>query len=182
MGACATSSSARCAGPTSTCWATSNNAVYVDYLQEARVDMLRVHARDRRADDLAEGVVVVRHEVQYVAPLTFRFEPVRIETWVTQIRAASFTLAYEVFDETAEGRRVYLRATTVLTPYVFAHRASAPAGSGGACRARALPRGPAPGTACDAGPQRLTEGRVSRSTTTCTCGSPTSTPTATSTT
>ena len=46
-----------------------NNAVYVDYLQEARVDMLRVHARDRRADDLAEGVVVVRHEVQYVAPL-----------------------------------------------------------------------------------------------------------------
>ena len=97
-----------------------NNAVYVDYLQEARVDMLRVHARDRRADDLAEGVVVVRHEVQYVAPLTFRFEPVRIETWVTEIRAASFTLAYEVFDETAEGRRVYLRATTVLTPYVFA--------------------------------------------------------------
>ncbi len=39
---------------------------------------------------------------------------------MTEIRAASFTLAYEVFDETAEGRRVYLRATTVLTPYVFA--------------------------------------------------------------
>ena len=97
-----------------------NNAVYVDYLQEARVDMLRVHARDQRADDLAEGVVVVRHEVQYVAPLAFRFEPVRIETWVTEIRAASFTLAYEVFDETDDGRRVYLRATTVLTPYVFA--------------------------------------------------------------
>ena len=97
-----------------------NDVVYVDYLQEARVDMLRVHARDRRADDLAEGVVVVRHEVEYVAPLTFRFEPVRIETWVTEIRGASFTLAYEVFDETAGGRQVYLRAKTVLTPYVFA--------------------------------------------------------------
>src|SRR5215211_4723540 len=94
-----------------------NNVVY---LQEARVDMLRVHARDRRADDLAEGVVVVRHEVQYVAPLAFRFQPVRIETWVTEIRAASFTLAYEVFDETDDGRQIYLRATTVLTPYVFA--------------------------------------------------------------
>ena len=42
-----------------------NNVVYVDYLQEARVDMLRTHAPDSRADDLAEGVVVVRHEVTY---------------------------------------------------------------------------------------------------------------------
>lgn len=98
-----------------------NNVVYVDYLQEARVDMLRVHAPDTRADDLAEGVVVVRHEVSYRAPLTFRFRPVSIETWVTEIRAATFTLAYEVFDEDEQGERtVYLQARTVLTPYVFA--------------------------------------------------------------
>jgi acyl-CoA thioester hydrolase len=97
-----------------------NNVVYVDYLQEARVDMLRTHAPDARAEDLAEGVVVVRHQVTYLSPLTFRFRPVSIECWVTEIRAASFTMAYEIFDETDEGRRVYLRATTVLTPYVFA--------------------------------------------------------------
>jgi acyl-CoA thioester hydrolase len=36
------------------------------------------------------------------------------------VRAASFTLAYEIFDETSEGRRVYLRARSVLTPYAFA--------------------------------------------------------------
>ena len=126
-----------------------NNAVYVDYLQEARVDMLRVHARDQRADDLAEGVVVVRHEVQYVAPLIFRFEPVRIETWVTEIRAASFTLAYEVFDETADGRRVYLRATTVLTPYVFATERPRRLTAAGARRSRALPRRAAAGAARD---------------------------------
>jgi acyl-CoA thioester hydrolase len=97
-----------------------NNVIYVDYLQEARIDMLRVHAPDRRTDELADGLVVVRHEVQYVAPLTFRPEPVTIETWVTEIRAASFTMAYEIFDETPTGRVVYLRATTVLTPFVFA--------------------------------------------------------------
>ena len=97
-----------------------NNVVYVDYLQEARVDMLRVSASERRSDDLAEGVVVVRHEVAYVNPLAFRFAPVRIESWVTEIRAASFTVAYEVFDVDGEDRRVYLRASTVLTPYVFA--------------------------------------------------------------
>ena len=98
-----------------------NNVTYVDYLQEARVDMFRTHAPDSRADDLAEGVVVVRHEVTYVSSLTFGFEPVAIECWVTEIRAASFTMAYEIFAEDEAGERtVYLRARTVLTPYVFA--------------------------------------------------------------
>jgi acyl-CoA thioester hydrolase len=96
-----------------------NNVVYVDYLQEARVDMLRTHGPAVQTGELAEGVVVVRHEVRYLAPLRFEFRPVAIECWVTEIRAASFTMAYEVFHETEEGRRVYLRATTVLTPYVF---------------------------------------------------------------
>ncbi len=98
-----------------------NNVVYVDYLQEARVDMLRVHAPARGGEELAEGVVVVRHEVQFVEPLVFRFEPVRIESWVTEIKAATFTMAYEILDELPDGeRRVYLRARSVLTPYVFA--------------------------------------------------------------
>lgn len=98
-----------------------NNVVYVDYLQEARVDMLRTHGPAARTGELAEGVVVVRHEVGYVAPLSFGFEPVSIESWVTEIRAVTFTLAYEIFHELPDGtRRVYLRARTVLTPYVFA--------------------------------------------------------------
>jgi acyl-CoA thioester hydrolase len=100
-----------------------NNVVYVDYLQEARVDMFRTHARSEGTDDLAEGVVVVRHEVTYSAPLHFRFRPVTIECWVSEIRAASFTLSYEVFHEDPDaesGRRVYLKAASLLTPYVFA--------------------------------------------------------------
>jgi acyl-CoA thioester hydrolase len=100
-----------------------NNVTYVDYLQEARVDVLRVHAPDARAADLAEGVVVVRHEVSYLEPLLFRFEPVCIDTWVTEIRAASFTMAYEVFVEDDGRRTVFARARTVLTPYVFEREA-----------------------------------------------------------
>ncbi len=97
-----------------------NNVVYVDYLQEARVDMLRVHAPAQGGEELAEGVVVVRHEVEFVRPLVFRPEPVRVESWVTQVRAATFTMAYEVLDELPDGdRHVYLRASSVLTPYVF---------------------------------------------------------------
>ncbi len=102
-----------------------NNVVYVDYLQEARVDMMRSHASaarkqsDAPAGSPSDGIVVVRHEVSYRMPLVFRFRPISIECWVTEIRAASFTMAYEIFDETPQGRVVHLRASTVLTPYVF---------------------------------------------------------------
>jgi acyl-CoA thioester hydrolase len=97
-----------------------NNVTYVDYLQEARVDMLAVHAPHTGGEALAEGVVVVRHEVEFRAPLVFRREPVRIESWVSRIRAASFTMRYEILDELPDGgRRVYTRAATVLSPFVF---------------------------------------------------------------
>jgi acyl-CoA thioester hydrolase len=95
-----------------------NNVVYVDYLQEARVDLLRAHGRGPRA--LADGLVVVRHEVTYLKPLTYDFRPVSIECWVTDIKAATFTMAYEIFDDREGDRAVYARATTVLTPFVFA--------------------------------------------------------------
>src|SRR5688500_8259228 len=97
-----------------------NNVVYVDYLQEARVDMMRSHGPelreqkdDQSGDGLVEGVVVVRHEVTYREPLSFRFRPISIECWVTEIRAASFTMAYESFDETPDGRGGHLQASTV---------------------------------------------------------------------
>jgi acyl-CoA thioester hydrolase len=147
-----------------------NNVTYVDYLQEARVDMFAVHAPASGGEDLAEGVVVVRHEVEFVAPLVFRFEPVRIETWISDVRAASFTMAYEILDEMPDGtRKVYTRATSVLTPFVFSEerprrikpeeravleRFLAPASTGGGARCA--------GTCTSAG-----------------CGSPTSTSTAT---
>lgn len=101
-----------------------NNVVYADYLQEARVDMLRVHARSPRTDGLAEGVLVASHQVTYLEPLLFDHDPVYVDVWVTQIRAASFTLAYEVYREHAGAQRtVYLRASTLLAPYVFEHEA-----------------------------------------------------------
>jgi acyl-CoA thioester hydrolase len=98
-----------------------NNARYVDYLQEARLDLLRHHQHDAGtgpASDPADGIIVIRHEVSFVAPLHFGPEPVIIECWVTSIRAATFTMAYEVFHERPDGERtVYLRASTVLAPF-----------------------------------------------------------------
>lgn len=101
-----------------------NNVTYVDYLQEARIDMFAAHPEFRGGEDLAEGVVVVRHELEFLAPLTFRSRPVVVDSWITEIRAASFTMAYEVYEaappDGGEGRTVYLRASSVLAPFVFA--------------------------------------------------------------
>jgi len=97
-----------------------NNVVFLRYLQEARVDMLFVHAHAHGAEALADGMVVARHEIDYLAPLHLRDGPVGVETWVRSLRRSSFTLGYEVFDESAEGRTTYVRASTVLVPYDLA--------------------------------------------------------------
>lgn len=97
-----------------------NNVVYLRYLQEARVDML--FTRDP-GGSLAQGVVVARHGIAYRVPLRFRPAPIRVETWVREIKAASFTLGYEILDvhpgaDGGEERRtVYAEAESVLVPY-----------------------------------------------------------------
>ena len=90
---------------------------------------------------------MVRHEVEFVAPLVFRFEPVRIESWVTRIRAASFTMAYEILDEQPDGDAGSTPGPrTVLTPFVFAEERPRRIRDRGAGGARAVPgAGPADG-------------------------------------
>ncbi len=99
-----------------------NNVKYVDYLQEARGALL--HACREAAGTVHDpdvAYVVRRHEVTFLAPLRFRFQSVAIESWVSEIRAASFTLDHEIFEEQPDGTRVvYLRARTVLAPFVLA--------------------------------------------------------------
>ncbi|MFE7171483.1 acyl-CoA thioesterase [Streptomyces sp. NPDC057616] len=87
-----------------------NNVVFLRYLEEARIDFLF-----RPDKDFQQGSVVARHEIDYKRQLVHRHAPVDIELWVTQIRAASFTVSYEVKD----GDEVYVRASTVIVPFDF---------------------------------------------------------------
>jgi acyl-CoA thioester hydrolase len=87
-----------------------NNVVFLRYLEEARIDFLF-----RPDKDFKQGSVVARHEIDYKRQLVHRHAPVDIELWVTEIRAASFTIAYEVKD----GDDVYVRASTVIVPFDF---------------------------------------------------------------
>jgi acyl-CoA thioester hydrolase len=56
--------------------------------------------------------------VTYKAPLLFREAPVRIELWVSEIRAAWFSVDYEILDLEPE-RTVYVEARTKLVPFNF---------------------------------------------------------------
>ena len=94
---------------------TVGNVVYVDYLQEARLDLLRHHETSPTPSP-GEGLVVVRTVVEYLRPVQLEDAPLRVETWACDVRAASFTLGYEL--TTAKG--VHARATTLLAPFVFA--------------------------------------------------------------
>jgi acyl-CoA thioester hydrolase len=87
-----------------------NNVVFLRYLEEARIDFLF-----RPDKEFKQGSVVARHEIDYKRQLVHRHAPVDIELWVTEIRAASFTITYEVKD----GDQVYVRASTVIVPFDF---------------------------------------------------------------
>ncbi|MFH8405043.1 acyl-CoA thioesterase [Streptomyces sp. NPDC018019] len=93
-----------------------NNAVFVRYLEEARIDFMWRLAPGEGSTSFSGGSVVARHEIDYVRPLVHRHAPVTVESWVTKIGAASMTISYEIKDEDA----VYVRASTVVVPYDFA--------------------------------------------------------------
>jgi acyl-CoA thioester hydrolase len=69
---------------------------------------------------LSEGILVARHEIEYLAPLLFRVPPIVVEMWPTRIGGAGFDLAYEVRDGHDPADLVYARAETTLVLYDFA--------------------------------------------------------------
>jgi acyl-CoA thioester hydrolase len=97
-----------------------NNVTYVDLLQEARIAFFGQHRSIAAGDETPEGILVVRHQVDFVAPLDLRGTEILVDTWVERVRAGAFTLAHEIYREDESGPTVYARASTELAPFVFA--------------------------------------------------------------
>ena len=103
-----------------------NNVQFLRLLEDARVVAFSDwFGQDRSLVD--EGVLVARHEIEYLAPLTFRQAPVRIGMWTMRITPASFDVGYEVREphpvgdgEDGAPDTVYARAETTLVVYDFA--------------------------------------------------------------
>jgi acyl-CoA thioester hydrolase len=92
-----------------------NNASYLDYLQEARVDFL-LSGPPALQDLLSSGVLVVSHQVEYLQPVTFGYRPLRIDLWVDSVGGSRFGIGYDVFD----GEVLAARARTAAVPYTLA--------------------------------------------------------------
>lgn len=86
-----------------------NNATFVEFLQEARTELL---LDGPNAHLLGGGVVVVGHQVEFLRPVVHG-QPVRADVCVDQLGAARFSLAYDLL----AGDEVAVRARTVLCPF-----------------------------------------------------------------
>ncbi|MET0692537.1 MAG: thioesterase family protein [Propionibacteriaceae bacterium] len=89
-----------------------NNAFYLDYLQEARVDFL-LSGPIALQQLLATGVLVVSHQVEYLKPLRFGYRPLTIDLWVDAVGGSRFAIGYDVYD----GEQLVARARTGAVPY-----------------------------------------------------------------
>jgi acyl-CoA thioester hydrolase len=89
-----------------------NNARFLTLYEEARVAMMFVGARAAGLTSFEDGVVVSRHEVDYLRPIDYG-DPVRIEMWIEELRASRFTVCYEMFD----GEVLASRARSILVPF-----------------------------------------------------------------
>jgi acyl-CoA thioester hydrolase len=92
-----------------------NNARFLTLYEEARVALMFVAAREQGVTSFEQGIVIARHEVDYLRPVDYA-DPVVIELWVEELRPSRFTIAYELFDS----GQVASRARSVCVPFDLA--------------------------------------------------------------
>ncbi|MFC4000258.1 acyl-CoA thioesterase [Prauserella oleivorans] len=94
-----------------------NHANMVTLLEEARIPLLFDEATAEGLGEFAKGIVVVRLAVDYKAPVVVNGTDIRVGITLSELRAASFTLAYRVHNGQSEQDPVAVTARTTLAPY-----------------------------------------------------------------
>lgn len=89
-----------------------NNVRFLTLYEEARVALMFTGARDAGITSLEDGIVIFRHEVDYLRVVDHA-PTVRIEMWIEELRASRFTVAYELF----AGGELASRARSVCVPF-----------------------------------------------------------------
>lgn len=76
-----------------------NNASYLTYVQEARVEMLWRTRLNQGLDPILMEMVVARAEVDYLLPIYEGAIDIDCEMWIGKIGGASFEMHYELKSE-----------------------------------------------------------------------------------
>ena len=89
-----------------------NHANTVTLLEEARIELLFTEAARHGVKEMAEGMVVAKLVVEYLAPIVFTGEDIVVEMSVRELKSASFTLDYVVRGSREPNSPVVTRAVS----------------------------------------------------------------------
>lgn len=99
-----------------------NNVVYLQYLEDARIRLIHTPFAPGHSpggatsfNDLIGNelfTLVGRNEIEYLAPIAFRTEPVFVNIWVTNVGGSSFDFGYTITD--ADTSAVFAQAATSM--------------------------------------------------------------------
>lgn len=92
-----------------------NNVAFLGYFEMARVHLFFERPSLEERSGLRRGLVVAAHEIAYKRPVVYAAEPLQVDIWVSDVRAASFRCHYEVLDH----GRLAVTGSTQLVPYDF---------------------------------------------------------------
>jgi len=85
-----------------------NNATAVQLLEQARVDGFFSSGREVR------DVVVARHVIEYLVPIPYTHEPVRIVMWLARVGGSSIEVNYEIRSPDGAPDVLHAKAATVV--------------------------------------------------------------------
>lgn len=87
-----------------------NNAVFLDYVQDARADFI---IEGEVASMMKYGVIVVDHAISYLRPVVYNGRLLIIKVFLTEVGAVRFKVAYMIYD----GDDLAAVATSTMAPY-----------------------------------------------------------------
>lgn len=91
-----------------------NNSVYLEYLSQARVAMF-FHPSLNGGLGFYDGMVIARHEIDYLRQISYQPLPLQVHTWVEDVRGAAFVVRAEIHD----GDIVAAKAKTTCARFDF---------------------------------------------------------------
>ena len=99
-----------------------NNAAYLTYIQEARVDFT-VYSRQRaNLQPVLIEMVVAHADIDYINPIYDAGIEIDIDVWVSKIGTSSFVLQYEL----SKAGTIYAKAKTVQVTVSMDAKSSRP--------------------------------------------------------
>ncbi|MDR2619916.1 MAG: thioesterase family protein [Propionibacteriaceae bacterium] len=90
----------------------ANNTAFAEYFQEARTQFISAGAT---AGMLTSGCVVVENQVEFARSIPYSRQPLRVEVVVSELGAAKFVLAMQLYD----GTQLAARNRNTCCPYDF---------------------------------------------------------------